>query len=287
MTLRASAIIPNKNGAGLVGRCVAAARTAGAAEVIVVDDGSTDASPAEAEAAGATVVPSAGRGFAQAVNTGAARAGGDALLILNSDCFLAPDAIAAMTGALAADPRIAVAAAALTETDGTPSKSDFPGATPWLAIRTALSLTPVIPRHTGAGVEDVDAVPLACALVRRTAWDELGGLDERFFFYFEDHDLCRRLHASGWRIVVAWQARATHLVGGSSRQRDEQRWFLQFARSRAIYLRKHFPLGWLVFSVIWVPVALVKAAAWSTRRTPDARRWAGTWLRAAWFGVRG
>jgi hypothetical protein len=285
--VRVSAVIPNRNGAGLIGRCVDAAIAAGAAEVLVVDDGSSDSSPAEAERAGAVVLPSPGRGFAAAVNAGARRATGDSILVLNSDCFLERDAVTRLTGALADDPGLGVCAASLVETDGSPSKSHTPGLTPWLAIQTIFSLNPFTPRRSARGVEEVDTVPLACAMIRRAAWDEVGGLDERFFFYFEDQDVCRRLHAAGWRVAVAWEATAVHVGGVSSVKRDERGWFLQFVRSRARYLRKHYRVTWLAFAAVWVPAALVQAAVWSARRGPESRRWARTWLRAAWAGVGG
>ena len=286
-SLLVSAIIPNRNGAGLVGRCVGAALTAGAAEVIVVDDGSTDPSPGEAESAGAVLCRSAGRGFAAAVNTGARLATGEALLILNSDCFVEPDALGRLAGALAGAPRLGICAAALIETDGTPGKTHTPGLTPKLAIQTVLSINPPTVRRAGRGTEEVDTVPLACALIRRSAWDEVGGLDERFFFYFEDQDICRNLREIGWGVAVAWDATAVHIGGASSAKRDEQQWFLQFVRSRARYLRKHFPVTWLAFAAVWIPTSLVRAAVWSTRDTTEARRWSRTWLRAAWAGVSG
>ena len=280
-------MIPNKNGAGVIGRCIDAALASGATEVIVVDDGSTDRSIVEAESAGAVLLESHGHGFAPAVNAGVRKAAGELILVLNSDCFLEHDAIGGLAKALADNSRLGICAAALTETDGSPGKSHTPGLTPWLAVQTILSLNPLTPRRPGRGVEEVDTVPLACAMIRRPAWDDVGGLDERFYFYFEDQDICRRLHSAGWRIAVAWDARAVHVGGASSIKRDERAWFLQFVRSRARYLRKHYRLTWLGFAAVWIPVALARAAFWSARRRPESRRWARTWLRASWAGVSG
>jgi N-acetylglucosaminyl-diphospho-decaprenol L-rhamnosyltransferase len=282
-----SAVIPNKDGSGMIGRCVEAALAAGATEAIVVDDGSSDDSPDEAERAGALVLRSPGRGFAAAVNAGAASASGAALLVLNSDCFLQGDAARRLAATLEARPGLGLCAAALVELDGTPGKTHGPALTLGLALRTALSLVDQTRRPTGSGVEEVEFVPLACAAVRRAAWEELGGLDERFFFYFEDQDVCRRLRSSGFGLAVDWDATATHVGGASSAVRNRQRWFLQYVRSRARYLRKHYRRTWLLFAVVWVPSAVVRAAAWAVRRGPSARGWARTWLVAARAGISG
>jgi len=287
LTVRVSAVIPNKNGAGLVGRCVEAATASGAAEVIVIDDGSTDESAAEAADAGAHVIASPGRGFAAAVNAGAAVATGEALLLLNSDCFLEPAAVGSLGEALAADGGLAVCAAGLVEPNGVPNKSCGPLLTLGLAVRAALSANPRFRGGRETGVEDVPFVPLACAAVRRTDWDACGGLDERFTFYFEDQDICRRLHDAGRRIAVDWDAVAIHVGGGSSSTRDEHGWFLQYVRSRARYLRKHYARTWPVFAVVWAPAALARAAAWCVRPGADSRRWARTWLIASWAGISG
>jgi GT2 family glycosyltransferase len=282
-----SAVIPNKDGGGMIGRCVEAALAAGVVEAIVVDDGSHDASPLEAEHAGAVVIRSPGRGFAAAVNAGAARSSGGVVLVLNSDCFLQADAARALGAALEADPGLGLCAAALVELDGSPGKTHGPPLTLGLALRTALSLVAEADRPTGDGLQEVEFVPLACAAVRRVAWDELDGLDERFFFYFEDQDVCRRLRSAGWRLAVDWEATAIHIGGVSSAVRDRQRWFLQYVRSRARYLRKHYRRTWPLFAVVWVPSAIVRAAAWAGRRGPSARGWARTWLVAARAGISG
>jgi GT2 family glycosyltransferase len=280
-------VIPNKNGADLIGRCVEAAARAGASEVLVVDDGSTDASADEAEAAGAVVLPSPGRGFAAAVNAGVPTTKGDVILILNSDCYVEKDALQALTGALAESERIGICGAALLELDGKVSKSHTPALTPWRAILVLFSVNPFTERLSGKGLDAVDSVPLACAAIRRSTWNAVGGLDERFFFYFEDQDLCRRLRRTGHSVAVCWEAKAVHVGGASSVTRDEQRWFLEYVRSRTRYLRKHFPRGWWAFAAVWIPVALAQSAVWALRRRPGADAWARAWLRATRVGITG
>ena len=63
----------------------------------------------------------------------------------------------------------------------------------------------------------VDWVSGACMMIRREAFDAVGGMDEGFFLYWEDADFCRRLQRAGWRTMYVPHALATHVGGGSSR----------------------------------------------------------------------
>jgi len=279
-----SVVVPNRDGTGLVARCVEAARAAGADEVVVVDDGSTDDSPAEAVAAGARVLPAQGRGFSAAVNTGVRETTGENVLVLNSDCFLERDALRELGGALAAEPSLGAVGAGLVEPDGGPSRSHGRLLTPLLAVRADLGIKQPPPPHGTAGTETVSFLPLACVLVRRGAWEAIGGLDESFPFYYEDHDFCLRLTRSGRRLAVRWDARAVHVGGGSSTKKDPQRWLPPFYESRARYLGKHFGLQARLHRVLWSAIALLMSASWVVRRAPDARRWARAYARAATAG---
>jgi N-acetylglucosaminyl-diphospho-decaprenol L-rhamnosyltransferase len=283
---RIVAVVPNKDGAGLVGRCVAAALAGGAEEIVVVDDGSTDDSPAEAAAAGARVLQSSGRGFAAAVNTGFDGTAGDSLLLLNSDCFLEPSTLPLLAETLAADASLGAVGAGLLDASGAPAKSHGRVLTPWHAFRNdVLVKPPPLPSRT-TGVEQTEFLPLACVLVRRRLLEALGGLDERFPFYFEDQDFALRARGAGWRLAVRWDARATHVGGGSSAGRDAQRWTAQFYRSRALFLRTHYGVPARLHAVAWSAIALGMAAAWRLRRAPAARRWSRAYVaaaRAAWL----
>jgi N-acetylglucosaminyl-diphospho-decaprenol L-rhamnosyltransferase len=286
-----AAVVPNRDGGALLERCLDALAAADAVEqIVVVDDGSGDGSPERAaERPRVHVVPSPGRGFAAAVNAGVAVAKSEWLLVLNNDCFVAPDAAARLREALKRDPGLAVCAAALSREDGSRAKTFDRQLTMYRALREAASLH-LPPLVGGQGIASVPFVPLACALVRSEAWKSVGGLDTRYRFYFEDHDLCWRLARDGWRLAVDWDARAVHLEGGSSRRRDPQTWFVQFHDSRLRYLRKRYPRSWVVYVAIWVPSALVHAAVWLIRGSRSdreaARAWAQAYARAAVAGLR-
>jgi hypothetical protein len=76
----------------------------------------------------------------------------------------------------------------------------------------------------------------ACLLVRRAALEQIGGLDEGFFLYSEDTDLCKRLRRAGWGVRFDPRATVTH-VGGASAPRTSTEWIS--AKSHARYARKH------------------------------------------------
>jgi GT2 family glycosyltransferase len=75
---------------------------------------------------------------------------------------------------------------------------------------------PALDAHAGGPV-DVDWVSGACVLVRRAAFDRVGGMDEGFFLYWEDADFCRRLQHAGWRTVYWPGVSVRHAGAGSSR----------------------------------------------------------------------
>jgi len=255
---RVAAVIPNLNGAGFVGTCVEAARRAGVDEVVVVDDGSSDASPAEAEAAGARVVRSRGRGFATAVAAGFAETAQPYVLVLNSDCFVDEDAVRRLADALDSERELALVGAGLRTPDGAPAKSHG------VLVELSGAIRALLTGHSGrriarldSGVQHCEFVPLACVLARRAAWDSVGGIDTGYVFYFEDYDLCWRVGRAGWRIAVCWDAGAVH-VGGASSSADGQPWLRQYYASLARYLRKRYPASWIAFPAVWLPYAVVQ-----------------------------
>lgn len=281
-----SVVIPNRDGADVLERCLdALAGAQGVEEIVVVDDGSSDGSGERAASRdGVRVEASPGRGFAAAVNHGMAASSGELVLLLNSDAFVRSDTVERLAGALAERPRLALCGAALVHEDGSRAKSRDRALTLTRALREALSLH-YRPLPQGSGLEQVEFVPLACALVRRSAWEAAGGLDEGYLFYFEDHDLCRRLARGGFEIAVCWDAEAVHLEGGSSRRHDPARWFRRYHVSRLRYLRRHYRTTWPLYLVLWSPSALAHVGLWvvraAVRRDRAALAWAGAYARAA------
>ena len=91
--------------------------------------------------------------------------------------------------------------------------------------------------HASEPVE-VDWVSGACLMVRRAAFDVVGGMDERFFLYWEDADLCQRLRSAGYRTVYVPTVAAVH-EGSRASRHAVTRSLVAFHRSAFHYYWKH------------------------------------------------
>ena len=200
----------------------------------VVDNASQDGSAAIAQefAPAVTLVSNtANIGFGRAVNQALAQARAPFVLIMNPDCRLEPGAMPALEGEMSRQPQCAIAGPRILDPDGSVQGSargnpdmftGFFGRStalrrllPWLpaARRNVLDVT--VP--AGAPSLAVDWVSGACVLARREALLAEHGFDERYFLYWEDADLCRRLRTRGYEVRYVPGATAVHRVGLSSR----------------------------------------------------------------------
>ena len=233
MLNRVAAVVVNYNTRDHLLECVRSLRKAGVEEIVVADNDSGDGS-AEALAAAdrdVRIVATGGNlGFGRAANRGAREAHADWLLICNPDVTVDPDAVDILVGILARDSAVAVVGPRIVDADGTtyPSPRRFPGLLD--AVGHAF-LGMIAPRNRFTrryrmldfdrerASSDVDWVSGSCFLVRREAWDALGGFDEGYFMYAEDVDLCWRAHRLGWRVAFEPAARVSHVQGAATSQR--------------------------------------------------------------------
>jgi GT2 family glycosyltransferase len=189
-------------------------------------------------------------GFAAGVNRAAREARGRYLLLLNPDCIVDGDIAHAMAAWLGAHPAVAVAGPLVREADGSVQASArrFPNLTTGLAGRTTwLSRVWPTNRWTRRNLVtrevlhdpiEVDWVSGACMMIERNAFESVGGMDEQFFLYWEDADLCFRLKRAGWLTVYNPVRGITHLTSRSSSLARKQS-LIAFHRSAYRYFRKH------------------------------------------------
>jgi GT2 family glycosyltransferase len=205
------------------------AETAPGVPVAIVDNGSRDsiASRLAAEVPGARVfVEEENRGYGAACNRGARETAGPFVLFLNSDTSVTPGAVAELAAALERDPRAGAVGPRLINPDGSlqPSIQRLP--TPWRIFCESSGLAALsggrgfLRGHTKTREDHgrsgaVTALKGAALLVRRSAFEEVGGFDESFFLYAEEADLLARLSARGHRILYEPRARVMHEGGGS------------------------------------------------------------------------
>ncbi len=244
-----SIIIVNWNTRELLADCLTSLERANRAEgplwveTFVVDNASTDDSAAmvrERFPWVRLIESRANLGFARGNNAALREARGDTLLLLNPDTVIVGDALRRLHACLADLPSLAAVAPQLEYPDGALQGSwgDFPALRselPWLR-RVARG-----PQTFTAGawqLLEVDWAKGACLMIRRTAWEQVGGLDEDYWLYTEEADWCYRARQKGWTIVILPDARVVHVEQAASRQ-NAARSLIQYHRSRALFLRKH------------------------------------------------
>ena len=172
-------------------------------------------------------------GFGRGINQGVAAVDAPVVLIMNPDCRLVAGAMPVLEQELASDPACAIVGPRILDPDGSVQGSarGDPDMFTGLFGRTTLlrNLLPdlAVSRRNvvtnkairlGHDSMTVDWVSGACMLVRRDAFDKARGFDERYFLYWEDADLCRRLRALGYHVRYVPGATAIHWVGRSSRR---------------------------------------------------------------------
>jgi GT2 family glycosyltransferase len=208
--------------------------------VIVVDDGSSDGTPARLRADWpdvSCVSLEANQGFSAACNRGAREGSGEIIVLLNNDVECPPDFLEELVSPLN-DPAVGSVASLMLLPGGELIDSIGLSADPTLAG---------FPRHQGEPRERArEAFPAlagpagAAAAYRRSAWEAIGGLDEAIFAYMEDLDLALRMRLAGWRSAVALDAVATHLGAATHGHRStSQRYHGGFARG---YLLRRYGL---------------------------------------------
>jgi GT2 family glycosyltransferase len=220
--------------------------------IIVVDNSSTDGTVAHLRDAWPQVdVIEAGsnRGFAAANNLGIRASQAPLVLLLNPDTLVPAGAIDTLIAALEADPRAAVAGPRIVDAEGHAELSFGPMIGPLAELRQKVlvvgndrrigPIASMVDRMTRRA-QRPDWVSGACLLIRRDVLEAIGLLDERFFLYTEDVDLCAAVRARGHRVLFAPQSSIVHLRG-RSRLTAASATHAAYRRSHVAFYEKHHP----------------------------------------------
>lgn len=267
MTPDASVIIVSFNTKSLLPRCFESIKSSAGSlsyEVIVVDNASRDGSADFIAAEYPEVIlirSTENLGFAAANNLGFQQAKGRYIVLLNSDAFFVGQAFSRSVELMDQNPKVGLGGAKLQGEDGSwqPSARSFPGL--WTELITLLGLNFKWSRSPLFGLvdnthKDQNApmychwVPGAFSIIRKPILEKIHFFDERFFLYYEEVDLCKRIINLGWKIAYWPELQVIHLGGASTSLFNEKLvtksgkqmglWRLQ---AQYLYHRKHH--GWL------------------------------------------
>jgi N-acetylglucosaminyl-diphospho-decaprenol L-rhamnosyltransferase len=223
-------VVVNYESGPALARCVERLLEQSPTELVVVDNGSRDGSIDELRHRlpdVSVIDPGANLGYGAGANRGAAATTAPFLLVCNSDVEVGPGAIGVLAEELATRPGCGLVGPQIRDAGGAryPSARRFPSMVD-AAGHALLGLFAPDNRFTRsyhqahlaeiAGAEEVDWLSGACLLLKRSAFEEVGGFDEAYFMYAEDVDLCWRLARAGWKAAYVPQAEVVHLQGVST-----------------------------------------------------------------------
>ncbi len=233
---RVDAVVVAYRSADLLPGCLAALRSDPDIDTITVIDHGDDRCGLVAMDLGAdrVLADPSNPGFGAGQNRGVGPGGNPYVLLCNPDARIHADAVARGLSALDADPGLAAVQGVISDPDtGSVDRSAGDELGPihlwgralglrrvatWGPITRLLRHTPIadsvhrIPGHA----TEVESLAATAPLIRRRAFEEVGGFDTSYFLYGEDLDLCRRLRDAGWRLLALPGRWADHHEGASS-----------------------------------------------------------------------
>jgi N-acetylglucosaminyl-diphospho-decaprenol L-rhamnosyltransferase len=220
------------------------------ADVVVVDNDSTDgtAELVTTEFPRARVVRSANRGFSHANNRALMTCDARYVLFLNPDTEVLDGTFADLVAAMDARPEVGLVGVRQVNGEGRldPTIRRFPNALRALGDALSAERLPGRPAWLGERERDLRAYEVECPidwtsgsfmLTRREAVESAGFLDERFFIYSEETDLCRRIKDAGWEIRHLPRMTIVHHAGKAGVKPHIES---LNAYNRLVYARKHF-----------------------------------------------
>ncbi len=231
-------------------------------EVVLADNGSTDGSPERAaERPHVRLLVTGGNvGYGRAANQGVAQAGGEWVVVANPDVVWQPGSLDELLATAARWPRAGAIGPLIRDEAGEvyPSARDLPTFSRGIGHAVFGAVWPGNPwtrsyRREQEPVERTAGwLSGSCLLLRREAFESIGGFDPSYFMYFEDVDLGERLGRAGWLNVYAPSAEIVH-TGSHATVHNKQAMFLEHHRSAYRYLARRYPgLRWLPLrAMLW------------------------------------
>ncbi len=189
-------------------------------------------------------------GFAKANNVGLRQSRGKYILLINPDTLVQEDTLQVMIRFFEENPDVGLAGCKIMNPDGTfqlACRRSFPG--PWAAFTKMTGLSTLFPGSRLFGrynltylspdeTYELDAVSGSFMMVRREAYEQVGGLDEDFFMYGEDLDWCYRIQRAGWKNYYVHSTQIIHYKGESTK-RSSLNEIRTFYQAMHLFVQKH------------------------------------------------
>ncbi len=269
--IRASIIIVSWNTSELLAQCldsIHAHPPIGEYEIWVVDNASTDESAKMVDARFPDVLLIENQrnvGFAAANNQALRHARGHHLILLNPDTVVEPAALTNLIDFMESHEDAGAAGPYLLNPDRTLQESCYPLPTLGRELWRLFHLDQLVPYGTYAmerwnrrAPRPVGAVKGACMILKRAALDQVGLLDEDYFMYTEEVDLCFRLKKAAWRTYWVPSAEVVHF-GGQSTQQTATSMFLALYASKLIFFKKnHGQFSATLYKIILMIASIVR-----------------------------
>jgi len=259
-----SIVIPHLRGKEILFRCLSALRAASSGknvelfsqEIVVVDNASSDGSVAAAKSAYPGIIvlrAEENLGFAGACNLGIRKTRGEFIVLLNDDAEVTPEWLSPLLDCLRENDHVAACQPKLLSLQQ-PEQFDYAGASgglldifgyPFTRGRVFQSIEKDVGQYDDA--REVFWASGACMMLRRSALDVVGLLDEDFFAHMEEIDLCWRLHLADYRVRVVPSSVVRHQSGSTLREHSPQKIYLNHRNSLIMLLKNY---SWL--SIAWI-----------------------------------
>jgi len=248
-----SVVVVNYNGEQFLGPCLESllGQTCGEAEIIVVDNMSTDDSIRgipEKYPSVTLIRNSSNLGFAAGCNAGIRASHGDYILTLNHDTRLSPTFIDHIARPMHEDPAVGICASKMVFPDGRINSAGL-----CIAMSGASWNRGMFEQDSGQydRPQEVFGACAGAALYRRSMLEEAGLFEEGFFLFFEDVDISLRAGFSGWSCKYVPSAVAIHAHGASVRYKSDTAVFYG-NRNMLLNVVKNYPIPWLALCMPWI-----------------------------------
>jgi GT2 family glycosyltransferase len=249
----------------------------GVFEVLVVDNASSDGTTEMVHQSFPQVrlvESSENLGFARANNLAISLAKNPRyILLLNPDTIVYPESLHKLISFMDENPKVGAAGPRMLNPDGSLQTSCYTAPTLARECARMFHLGWILP-NTCYHMEkwdlgkrrDVDIIQGACLILRNTALEQVGLLDDNFFIYSEDFDLCFRIQKAGWRLVWLPEAEVMH-YGAQSTGQVSAEMFLHLYRAKMKFMRKHYGVKSvfiykLILLIAALPRLLTAPLAW-------------------------